>query len=47
MTSKYIEEHYDELVRIKEQYEKMIDKAMQYRAECIDELIRWENVKLE
>ena len=51
MTSKYIEEHLTELDSIARYYEQYYkdhkDQAIKYRAECIRELIKWENLKLK
>lgn len=45
MTSKYLEEHKDELEKIAAYYESTPNRELQFRAKCIRELIRWENLK--
>lgn len=45
MTSQYLENHREELEKILDRYKKSDDKIDQYRANCIEELIRWEEVK--
>ncbi len=47
MTTKYIEEHKEELEAMAELYEALDEAIFQYRAECIRELIRWENLRIK
>ena len=47
MTSKYFEEHKEELEKMAEYYEKSPNREMQYRAKCIRELLKWEALRFK
>lgn len=47
MTSQYLENHKEELEKIAADYETSNKPSILYRAKCIRDLIRRENLKIE